>query len=211
MAEGKERQKHMIAVVDYDAGNIKSVQKALAYLGSETVTTRDPAVLRQADKVIVPGVGAFGDAMQKLSGYGLVDVLRGIAASDTPILGICLGLQLFFDSSEEAEGVSGLSLLPGRIVRIPNREGYKIPHMGWNSISVNKSSRLFRGIEDGSYVYFVHSYYLQAARAEDVSATTSYVVEIHAAAERGNVFATQFHPEKSGEVGLRILRNFIEL
>lgn len=201
----------MIAIVDYDAGNIKSVEKALAYLGGDTVITREPELILQADRVIVPGVGAFGDAMGKLSQYGLIDILRQVASSDTPILGICLGLQLFFDSSEEAEGVSGLSLLPGRVVRIPNRAGYKIPHMGWNSISVNKSSRLFRGIEDGSYVYFVHSYYLQAARAEDVAATTSYVVDIHAAAERDNVFATQFHPEKSGEIGLRILKNFMDL
>lgn len=201
----------MIAIVDYDAGNIKSVEKALAYLGGDTVITREPELILQADRVIVPGVGAFGDAMGKLSQYGLIDILRQVASSDTPILGICLGLQLFFDSSEEAEGVSGLSLLPGRVVRIPNQAGYKIPHMGWNSISVNKSSRLFRGIEDGSYVYFVHSYYLQAARAEDVAATTSYVVDIHAAAERDNVFATQFHPEKSGEIGLRILKNFMDL
>lgn len=201
----------MIAIVDYDAGNIKSVEKAMAYLGGDTVITREPELILQADRVIVPGVGAFGDAMGKLSQYGLIDILRQVASSDTPILGICLGLQLFFDSSEEAEGVSGLSLLPGRVVRIPNRAGYKIPHMGWNSISVNKSSRLFRGIEDGSYVYFVHSYYLQAARAEDVAATTSYVVDIHAAAERDNVFATQFHPEKSGEIGLRILKNFMDL
>lgn len=201
----------MIAIVDYDAGNIKSVEKALAYLGGDTVITREPELILQADRVIVPGVGAFGDAMGKLSQYGLIDILRQVASSDTPILGICLGLQLFFDSSEEAEGVSGLSLLPGRVVRIPNRVGYKIPHMGWNSISVNKSSRLFRGIEDGSYVYFVHSYYLQAERAEDVAATTSYVVDIHAAAERDNVFATQFHPEKSGEIGLRILKNFMDL
>lgn len=201
----------MIAIVDYDAGNIKSVEKALQYLSEEPVVTRDKEILLKADKVIVPGVGAFGDAMGKMHQYGLVEVLRTIAEKGTPLLGICLGLQLFFESSEETPGVEGLSLLDGKIVRIPDKEGYKIPHMGWNSISVNPASRLLKGIEDGSYVYFVHSYYLQAANEADVAATTEYVVNIHAAAERGNVFATQFHPEKSGEVGLKILKNFIEL
>ena len=201
----------MIAIVDYDAGNIKSVEKALQYLGEKPVITRDTDTLLRADKVIVPGVGAFGVAMQQMARYGLPETLHEIVSRETPVLGICLGLQLFFDSSEEAEGVKGLSLLPGRIVRIPPKEGYKIPHMGWNSIRVNKSSRLMSGVEDGSYVYFVHSYYLKADRPEDVAATTDYVVPIDAAAERGNVFATQLHPEKSGEVGLRILKNFIAL
>ena len=174
----------MIAIVDYDAGNIKSVEKALQYLGEEPVVTRDAGILNRADKVIVPGVGAFGDA---------------------------LGLHLFFQSSEESSGVEGLSLLPGKIVKIPEREGFKIPHMGWNSIRINPESRLFKGIPQDSYVYFVHSYYLRAERPEDVAATTDYVVNIHAAAEHGNVFATQFHPEKSGETGLQILKNFIGL
>lgn len=201
----------MIAIVDYDAGNIKSVEKALEYLGENPVITRDPAILNQADKVIVPGVGAFGDAMGKMRQYELVEVLREIAAGDTPILGICLGLQLFFESSEETPGVEGLSLLSGKIVKIPDKEGFKIPHMGWNSIRINPQSRLLRGIPQDSYVYFVHSYYLQAESENDVAATTDYVVNIHAAAERGNVFATQFHPEKSGDVGLQILKNFINI
>ena len=201
----------MIAIVDYDAGNIKSVEKALQYLGEEPIVTRDREKLFRAEKVIVPGVGAFGDAMGKMHQYGLVEVLREIAGKGTPILGICLGLQLFFESSEETTGVEGLSLLPGKIVRIPDKEGYKIPHMGWNSIRINPKSLLLRGIPEGSYVYFVHSYYLQAEREEDVAATTDYVVNIHAAAERENVYATQFHPEKSGEVGLQILKNFIRL
>ena len=201
----------MIAIVDYDAGNIKSVEKALAYLGGNAVVTRDSGCICRADKVIVPGVGAFGGAMNQLHQYGLVSVLREVASADVPILGICLGLQLFFDSSEESEGAEGLSLLPGKIVRIPDCEGYKIPHMGWNSIVVNPSSRLLKGVEDGSFVYFVHSYYLQAAREEDVAATTNYIVDIHAAAERGNVFATQKKKKKSGEVGLGILKNFMEL
>lgn len=201
----------MIAMVDYDAGNIKSVEKALQVLGEEPVVTNDRETLLLADKVIVPGVGAFGDAMEKLTQLGLVEVIRDVASSGKPILGICLGLQLFFESSEEAEGVEGLSLLSGKIVRFPDAEGYKIPHMGWNSITVNPSSRLLAGIEDGSYVYFVHSYYLQAAHEEEVAATTDYIVSVHAAAESGNVFATQFHPEKSGETGLKILRNFVDL
>lgn len=201
----------MIAIVDYDAGNIKSVEKALQFLGQEPVVTRDKETLLQAEKVIVPGVGAFGDAMGKMHQYGLVEVLREIAAKGTPILGICLGLQLFFESSEETPGVEGLGLLPGKIVRIPDKEGFKIPHMGWNSIQINPVSRLLKGIEEGAYVYFVHSYYLQAENEADVAATTDYVVNIHAAAEHENIFATQFHPEKSGEIGLQILKNFIEL
>lgn len=201
----------MIAIVDYDAGNIKSVEKALQFLGQEPVVTRDKETLLQAEKVIVPGVGAFGDAMGKMHQYGLVEVLREIAAKGTPLLGICLGLQLFFESSEETPGVEGLGLLPGKIVRIPDKEGFKIPHMGWNSIQINPASRLLKGIEEGAYVYFVHSYYLQAESEADVAATTDYVVNIHAAAEHENIFATQFHPEKSGEIGLQILKNFIEL
>ena len=201
----------MIAIVDYDAGNIKSVEKALQFLGQEPVVTRDKETLLQAEKVIVPGVGAFGDAMGKMHQYGLVEVLREIAAKGTPLLGICLGLQLFFESSEETPGVEGLGLLPGKIVRIPDKEGFKIPHMGWNSIQINPASRLLKGIEEGAYVYFVHSYYLQAENEAGVAATTDYVVNIHAAAEHENILATQFHPEKSGEIGLRILKNFIEL
>ena len=201
----------MKAIVDYEAGNIKSVEKALQFLGEEPDVTRDKETLLQADKVIVPGVGAFGDAMEKMRQYGLVEVLREIAGKGTPILGICLGLQLFFESSEETPGVEGLGLLPGKIVRIPDKEGFKIPHMGWNSIQINPASRLLKGIEEGAYVYFVHSYYLQAENEADVAATTDYVVNIHAAAEHDNIFATQFHPEKSGEIGLQILKNFIEL
>ena len=201
----------MIAIVDYDAGNIKSVEKALQFLGEEPIVTREKETLLQADKVIVPGVGAFGDAMEKMHQYGLVEVLREIAGKGTPIIGICLGLQLLFESSEETPGVEGLGLLPGKIVRIPDKEGFKIPHMGWNSIRINPASRLLKGIEKGAYVYFVHSYYLQAENEADVVATTDYVVNIHAAAEHDNIFATQFHPEKSGEIGLQILKNFIEL
>ena len=198
----------MIAVIDYDAGNIRSVEHALAALGLPAVLTRDPDVIRKADKVILPGVGAFGDAMEKLNTYGLTGVIREVVAAGNPFLGICLGMQLLFDSGEESPGAKGLSLLPGRILRIPEGDGLKIPHIGWNDLAFPKKSRLFEGISEGSYVYFVHSYYLKADRIEDVAATTQYGVEIHAAVEQGNVFGCQFHPEKSGDVGLAILRNF---
>lgn len=198
----------MIAVIDYDAGNIRSVEHALAALGLPAVLTRDPDVIRKADKVILPGVGAFGDAMEKLNTYGLIGVIKEVVAAGKPFLGICLGMQLLFDSGEESPGAKGLSLLPGRILRIPEGDGLKIPHIGWNDLAFPKKSRLFEGIPEGSYVYFVHSYYLKADRIEDVAATTQYGVEIHAAVEQGNVFGCQFHPEKSGDVGLAILRNF---
>lgn len=202
----------MIAVVDYDAGNIKSVEKALQYIGAEPVITRDLNVIEQADHVIVPGVGAFEDAMGKMNRYRLTDVLRRVAQRGTPIMGICLGLQLFFERSDESEhDVEGLGLLPGEIVRFPEKKGFKIPHMGWNSLQINPSSRLLKGIREDSHVYFVHSYYLKAGRKEDVAATTDYIVNVHAAVEHDNIFATQFHPEKSGEVGLQILKNFVAL
>ena len=202
----------MIAVVDYDAGNIKSVEKALQYIGEKPVITREISQIHQADKVIVPGVGAFEDAMGKMNRYHLTETLREVAKSGTPIMGICLGLQLFFERSDESEhDVEGLGLLPGEIVRFPEKEGYKIPHMGWNSLKVNPSSRLLKGIPEDTYVYFVHSYYLKAKNEEDVAATTDYIVNVHAAVEHDNVYATQFHPEKSGDVGLEILKNFASI
>ena len=201
----------MIAIIDYDAGNVKSVEKALQFLGQEVVLTRDKDILLSADKVILPGVGAFGNAMDKLYQYGLVDVIHQIVEKGTPFLGICLGLQLMFESSEESLGVAGLGLLKGRIVRIPEKDGLKVPQIGWNDLQFPKESRLFKGFKGGEYVYFVHSYYLQAAEESDVAATTEYGVHIHAAVERGKVFACQFQPEKSADVGLKILKNFIDL
>ena len=201
----------MIAIVDYDAGNIKSVEKALQFLGQEPVVTRGKETLLQAEKVIVPGVGAFGDAMGKMHQYGLVEVLREIAAKGTPLLGICLGLQLMFESSEETPGVEGLHLLDGTIRRIPAAPGLKIPHIGWNDLTFPNKGRLFRGIEEHSYVYFVHSFYLEAADSSIVTATTEYGARIHASVEKGNVFACQFHPEKSSRWGLKILENFAAL
>lgn len=201
----------MTAIIDYDAGNLRSVEKALQALGAEPVITRDKEVLLAADHVILPGVGSFGDAMEKLHQYGLVDVIHQIIEKKTPFLGICLGLQLLFESSEETPGVAGLGVLKGQILRIPDCQGLKIPHMGWNSLKIRPDSRLFAGISDESYVYFVHSYYLKAADESQVAATTEYSTHIHAAVEAGNVYACQFHPEKSSEVGLQILRNFISL
>lgn len=201
----------MIAIIDYDAGNLRSVEKALLALGETPVVTRDADTILAADKVILPGVGAFGDAMNRLTQYGLVDVIRRVAERGTPFLGICLGLQLMFESSEESEGIAGLGLLPGKILRIPDAEGMKIPHMGWNSLSIRPGSRLFRNIPEGAYVYFVHSYYLKADCEEQVAASTEYITHIHAAVESGNLFACQFHPEKSSDVGLQILKNFISL
>jgi imidazole glycerol-phosphate synthase subunit HisH len=201
----------MIALIDYDAGNMKSVEKALLALGQEVITTRDPKELLAADKVILPGVGAFGDAMEKLNSFALTEVIREIAERQTPFLGICLGMQLLFERSDEAPGVQGLGILPGEILRIPKHGELKIPHMGWNSLELSNQGRLFRGIEEGAYVYFVHSYYLKAKEEEIVKASTQYGVHIHASVEKNNVFGCQFHPEKSSATGLQILKNFVEL
>lgn len=201
----------MIAIIDYDAGNIKSVEKALQYLGQEVVITRDEDTILHADGVILPGVGAFGDAMEKLHSYGLVEVIRRTVAARIPFLGICLGLQLLFESSEESPGVEGLHILEGKILRIPVQSGLKIPHIGWNDLSFPNEGRLFRGIPENSHVYFVHSYYLQASDPEIVTAATDYGTYIHASVEKDNVFACQFHPEKSSDVGMRILRNFVSV
>lgn len=201
----------MIAIIDYDAGNLRSVEKALISLGEDVVVSREADVLLAADKVILPGVGAFGDAMNKLKEYGLVEVINKIVAKNIPLLGICLGLQLMFEESDEAPGVKGLGLLKGKILRIPPKEGLKIPHMGWNSIDIKPQARLFKGIKNNSYVYFVHSYYIKADEEDIVAASTEYSVHIHASVESGNIFACQFHPEKSSDIGLKILKNFAEL
>ena len=201
----------MIGIIDYDAGNLKSVEKALHYLGKEVIVTREAEQLKQVDKVILPGVGAFGDAMAKLKEYHLDTLIREIADSGKPFLGICLGLQLLFEESEESPGVEGLGILKGKFKRIPDEEGLKVPHIGWNSIHLEHNGRLFRNIPENSYVYFVHSYYLEAQDPEIVKASTEYGVHIHASVEKGNVFACQFHPEKSSETGLQILKNFAEI
>ncbi len=201
----------MIAIIDYDAGNIKSVEKALQKLGQEVVITRDAETILNADKVILPGVGAFGDAMANLKKYHLDEVIYQVVENEIPFLGICLGLQLLFEKSDESKGVPGLGILKGEICRIPDQPDLKIPHMGWNSLHLQNDGRLFRGIKENAYVYFVHSYYLKAEEEEIVKATTQYSTHIHASVEKGNVFACQFHPEKSSDVGMQILKNFVEL
>lgn len=201
----------MIAIIDYDAGNLRSVEKALLSLGEEVLVTRDRTELLAADKVILPGVGNFGDAMEKLKAYDLVRVIHELAERGKPFLGICLGLQLLFERSDEAPGVEGLGILKGEILRIPDKEGLKVPHIGWNSLHLQNEGRLFRDLPEGSYVYFVHSYYLKAENPEIVKAATEYGVTIDASVEQGNIFACQFHPEKSSQVGLKILENFAKL
>ena len=201
----------MIAIIDYDAGNIKSVEKALVSLGQEVCVTRDRDVILSADKVILPGVGSFGDAMEKIRSFDLESVILEVVRKKTPFLGICLGLQLLFERSDESPGVKGLSILEGEIIRIPDEENLKIPHIGWNSLNIAPDGRLFKDINDQSYVYFVHSYYLKAKDEAIVKAKSEYGNIIHASVEKDNIFACQFHPEKSGEVGLKILSNFANL
>ena len=199
----------MIGIIDYDPGNLKSVEKALLSLGEEAVVTRDRSELLKADKVILPGVGAFGDAMEKIRRYGLYEVIHEVTGRGTPFLGICLGLQLLFERSEESPGAEGLGILKGEILRIPDKPGLKVPHMGWNSLEFSENGRLFEGLQKEPYVYFVHSYYLKAADEGIVTAVTEYGTQIHASVEQGNVFACQFHPEKSSDAGIQILKNFV--
>ncbi len=197
----------MIAIIDYGAGNLLNVEKAFRYLGYESQVTSDPQVIEAADHLILPGVGAFGDCVNSIRSKGLEGTIKNAVNRKTPFLGICLGMQLLFDESEESPGVNGLGIIKGRIRRIP-RADLKIPHMGWNDIRCK--GRLFDGL-DKPYVYFVHSYCLDAADKNVVTAIADYGVEIEAAVEQSNVFATQFHPEKSGEAGLKILTNFANM
>lgn len=201
----------MIAIIDYDAGNIMSVQNALKKLGAQTILTRDENVLLSADKVILPGVGSFGDCMDNINKYNLVEVIRKVVDKGIPFLGVCLGMQLMFEESEESPGVKGLGLLEGKIKLIPEGEYKKIPHMGWNSLFYKREGKLFKGIPDNSYVYFVHSYYLDAKDKTIVVGTTEYNVSIDATVEKDNIFGCQFHPEKSSDVGIKILENFVNL
>ena len=201
----------MIAILDYDAGNIKSVEKAFKILGKETVLTRDFSVIEKADHVVLPGVGSFADAMNHLKKYDLDKAIKDYVQSERPFLGICLGLQLLFESSDESVGVEGLHLLDGVVKRIPDAPGIKVPHIGWNSLDYPNKGKLFEGIDEGAFVYFVHSYYLKAADPSIVKATTEYGCHIHASVEKDNIFACQFHPEKSSTVGLKILDNFANL
>ena len=197
----------MIAIIDYGAGNLQSVEKALRHLGCQCQITADPGELAAAQAAVLPGVGAFGDAMGQLRARGLEEPIRQFVSSGKPFLGICLGLQILFEESEESPGVKGLGLLRGKVLRLPKESGLKIPHIGWNSLSVGKPGGLFAGVEGEPYVYFVHSYYLRAEE-DVVTATAEYGTTIHAAVQKGNLLACQFHPEKSGQVGLKLLENF---
>lgn len=205
----------MVAIIDYDAGNIKSVEKAFEYLGEQTLVTRDPKEIYKGDHVVLPGVGAFGDAVNRIREYGLEEVIKEVVKREVPFMGICLGQQLLFDESDESENASGLGILRGKIKLIPSSDKsgntYKIPQIGWNNLKFPKKGRLFKGIDEDAYVYFVHSYYLCADDRDIVTATTSYGVTIDASVESGNVFACQFHPEKSSEVGMQILKNFLSV
>lgn len=201
----------MVAIIDYNAGNLKSVEKALSYIGEDSIITGDYHEILRADKVILPGVGAFGSAMEQIKRLELHKAIEEVTQKGTPFLGICLGLQLLFDGSEESEGVEGLHILQGEIKKIQGEPGMKIPHVGWNSLEIKPRATLFQGISNGAYVYYVHSYYLEAKDPEIVTATTQYGVNIHGSVEKDNVFARQFHPEKSSTVGLSLLKNFAGL
>ncbi|WP_069998104.1 imidazole glycerol phosphate synthase subunit HisH [Cellulosilyticum sp. I15G10I2] len=194
-----------IAIIDYGMGNLKSVYKAFLSLGLEAQVTSDPKEILKADKVVLPGVGAFKDAMGELNRSGLTEAIYESVEKEKPFLGICLGMQLLFDKSYEYGEVEGLKLLKGEIVKLD--VPLKVPHMGWNTLNFIKKEPLFTGLSDNSYVYFVHSYYLET-QEDIVSSTTSYGKEIAVSVQKDNIFATQFHPEKSGEVGLQMLKNF---
>ena len=201
----------MIAIIDYGAGNLQSVKKALDYIGADSIITYNAAEIEAASHVILPGVGSIGDAMDIIRDRGLEDVIRRAASGDKPFLGICLGLQLLFEKSEESPGATGLGIFPGTIARIPSADGFKVPHIGWNSVALQQQDGIFSDLRDGSYFYFVHSYYLKDAPQALVAATTDYGVTIQCAVQQGLVAATQFHPEKSSEAGLQLLKNFPEV
>ncbi len=201
----------MIAIIDYGAGNLHSVKNALDFLGAENCVTKERQTILSADKVILPGVGSFGDAMDNLRRNGLEDTVKKAAESGKPFLGICLGLHLLFEGSEETPNVKGLGIFKGNVVKIPKKDKLKIPHMGWNSLELPKESKILKNIGDEPFVYFVHSYYIKPEDEGLISAYTEYGSKLGVAIEKDNIFATQFHPEKSGKIGMQILKNFIEL
>ena len=201
----------MIAIIDYGAGNLQSVKKALDFIGAESVITDNIETINACDKILLPGVGSFGDAMDSMTQKDLVDTVKQNAMSGKPFLGICLGLQLLFEESEESPGVKGLGIFKGKIKKFSPDMGLKIPHIGWNSLEIKQKDTLFKGIPENSYVYFVHSYYLHAEDENEIATVTNYGIDFHSAVGKNNIFATQFHPEKSGDVGLQILRNFASM
>ena len=196
-----------IAIIDYGMGNLRSVQKALQHLGFDAFITADTAEVSAADGAVLPGVGAFADAITQLKSTGMDECVRAYAQSGKPLLGICLGMQLFFEKSLEGGCHDGLGLLPGAVVPIPPAPGRKIPHMGWNALDIRTPGGLLHGLQQGDHVYFVHSFYADTP-AENITAVCDYGFAVTAAVQRGNIMATQFHPEKSGDIGLRILKNF---
>ena len=201
----------MIAIIDYGAGNLQSVKKAFDFIGAESVITDNPETINACDKILLPGVGSFGDAMDSMTQKGLVETVKQNAMSGKPFLGICLGLQLLFEESEESPGVNGLGIFKGKIKKFSPDMGLKIPHIGWNSLEIKQKGTLFKDIPENSYVYFVHSYYLHAEDENEIATVTNYGIDFHSAVGKNNIFATQFHPEKSGDVGLQILRNFASM
>lgn len=200
-----------ITVIDYGIGNLRSVTKALEFLGCQVTLTSDPNEVMRANKLVLPGVGAFGAGMRNLTQLGLVDAIRDAVKRGTPLLGICLGLQLLFDGSEEMGRHEGLKLVRGKVVRFPETNNIRIPHMGWNALKIHKPEPLFKGVPDGAMVYFVHSYFPVPNDNSVIAATTEHGVEFVSAIAIDNIFGTQFHPEKSSKVGLQILRNFVAL
>ena len=201
----------MIAIIDYGAGNLQSVKKAFDFIGAESVITDNPEIINACDRILLPGVGSFGDAMDSMAKSGLVETVKQNALSGKPFLGICLGLQLLFEESEESPGVKGLGIFKGKIKKFSSDMGLKIPHIGWNSLEIKQKDTLFKNVPENSYVYFVHSYYLHAEDESDIATVTNYGIDFHSAVGKNNVFATQFHPEKSGDVGLQILKNFASM
>ncbi len=201
----------MIAIIDYDAGNVKSVEKAFRKLGREAVITGDPQVILSADHVVLPGVGNFGDAAEKLRSLKMDDVIRNVIAARIPFLGICVGMQLLFEESEESPGIKGLGILKGRCRKFPDKPGFKVPQIGWNAVHMMNGGDIFKDIPSGTFFYFVHSYYVEAERMDQVTAVCEYSRIFHASVQSGKLYATQFHPEKSGEYGLRVLRNFVKI
>jgi glutamine amidotransferase len=201
----------VIAIVDVCSGNLRSVERALAQVGGDVVVTRDPDVVRKADKIVVPGQGAFGVFMRGLAERGLGEALREAIASGRPYLGICLGLQILFDQSDEQGPLAGLGVYRGKVVRlVPGEPTLKVPHMGWNQIAQRRPDPLLAGIADGAYVYFVHSFHAMPEDPSILALEAVHGIRVCAAIRRDNVFACQFHPEKSQAVGLRLLRNFVE-
>ena len=201
----------MIAIIDYGAGNLQSVKKAFDFIGAESVITDNPEIINACDRILLPGVGSFGDAMDSMAKNGLVETVKQNALSGKPFLGICLGLQLLFEESEESPGVKGLGIFKGKIKKFSPDMGLKIPHIGWNSLEIKQKDTLFKNVPEDAYVYFVHSYYLHAEDENDIATITNYGIDFHSAVGKNNIFATQFHPEKSGDVGLQILKNFASM